>query len=39
MFSHTVHRSVPVTNGAGWDAGRAAADRADLTVERDTITA
>jgi hypothetical protein len=39
MFSHTVERSVSVTNGAGWHAGRAAADRADLTIERDTITA
>jgi len=39
MFSHTVQRSVSATNGAGWHAGRAAADRADLTVERDTINA
>jgi hypothetical protein len=39
MFSHTVQRSVSVTNGAGWHAGRAAADRANLTIERDTITA
>jgi len=39
MFSHTVRRSVSVTNGAGWHAGRAAADRADLTVERDAINA
>jgi hypothetical protein len=37
MFSHTVRRSVSVSNGAGWHAGRAAADRADLTVERDAI--
>jgi hypothetical protein len=39
MFSHTVQRSVSVTNGAGWHAGRAAADRADLTVERDAVDA
>lgn len=39
MFSHTVRRSVSVTNGAGWQAGRAAADRADLTVGRDAINA
>ena len=39
MFSHTVQRSVSATNGAGWHAGRAAADRADLTVERDAINA
>jgi uncharacterized protein DUF2786 len=39
MFSHTVERSVSVTNGAGWHAGRAAADRADLTIERDAINA
>jgi hypothetical protein len=39
MFSHTVQRSVSVTNGAGWRAGRAAADRADLTLERDAINA
>lgn len=39
MFSHTVERSVSITNAAGWNAGRAAADRADLTIDRDTITA
>ncbi len=39
MFRHTVQRSVSVSNGSGWHAGRAAADRADLTVERDTIDA
>ncbi|WP_129668754.1 DUF2786 domain-containing protein [Phytoactinopolyspora endophytica] len=39
MFSHTVERSTSVTNGAGWNAGRAAADRADLGVERRHVTA
>lgn len=39
MFSHTVQMSRSVTNGAGWSAGRAAADRADLDIERRTISA
>ncbi|MGH2602385.1 MAG: DUF2786 domain-containing protein, partial [Dehalococcoidia bacterium] len=39
MFSHTVQKSVSVTNGAGWYAGRAAADRADLTIERHALRA
>jgi hypothetical protein len=33
-----VQKSVSVTNGAGWQAGRAAADRADLNVERHAIS-
>jgi hypothetical protein len=37
MFSHTVQRSTSVTNGAGWHAGRAAADRADLTIDRQAV--
>jgi hypothetical protein len=37
MFSHTVQRSTSVTNGAGWHAGRAAADRADLAVDRRAV--
>lgn len=39
MFSHTVQKSVSVSNGAGWYAGRAAADRADLDVERRAVNA
>jgi hypothetical protein len=38
MYSRTVQKSVSVTNGAGWQAGRAAADRADLNVERHAIS-
>jgi hypothetical protein len=38
MFSHTVQRSTSVSNGAGWHAGRAAADRADLAVDRQAVT-
>ncbi|TCO58271.1 DUF2786 domain-containing protein [Actinocrispum wychmicini] len=38
MFSRTVERTTSVTNGAGWQAGRAAADRADLAIERQTVT-
>jgi hypothetical protein len=38
MYSRTVEKSVSVTNGAGWHAGRAAADRADLSVERRAVT-
>jgi hypothetical protein len=37
MFSNTVQRSTTVTNGAGWHAGRAAADRANLTVDRQAV--
>jgi hypothetical protein len=38
MFSNTVVRSTSVSNGAGWHAGRAAADRANLTVDRQSVT-
>jgi hypothetical protein len=37
MFTSTVTKSVSVTNGAGWHAGRAAADRANLSIERRTV--
>ncbi|WP_414935550.1 DUF2786 domain-containing protein [Amycolatopsis sp. cmx-11-51] len=39
MFSHTVQRSATVSNGAGWEAGRAAADRADIDIERQAVDA
>lgn len=39
MFSDLVQRSATVTNGAGWEAGRAAADRADITVGRQAVDA
>ncbi|GAB2859507.1 DUF2786 domain-containing protein [Lentzea nigeriaca] len=39
MFSNITHKSATVTNGAGWDAGRAAADRADITVGRQAVDA
>jgi hypothetical protein len=39
MYRHTVQKSVSVTNGAGWHAGRAAADRADLSIERRAVSA
>jgi hypothetical protein len=39
MFSNLTHKSAAVTNGAGWDAGRAAADRADITVGRQAVDA
>ncbi|SFR22741.1 hypothetical protein SAMN04488564_106343 [Lentzea waywayandensis] len=39
MFSDLVHRSATVTNGARWEAGRAAADRADITVGRQAVDA
>ncbi|NKE57297.1 hypothetical protein FXN61_10820 [Lentzea sp. PSKA42] len=32
-------RSPTVTNGAGWDAGRAPGDRARITVERQAVDA
>lgn len=38
MFSHVVRKSSTVSNGAGWHAGRRAADRADLTLERTAVT-
>lgn len=37
MFSHTVERSASVTNGAGWHAGRSAADHANLTIDRQAV--
>lgn len=37
MFSDLIQRSATVTNGAGWDAGRAAADRADITIGRQAV--
>ncbi|MEC3978789.1 DUF2786 domain-containing protein [Amycolatopsis sp. H20-H5] len=39
MFSHTVERAASVSNGAGWHAGRAAADHADLLLERGVVDA
>jgi Protein of unknown function (DUF2786) len=39
MFSDTYKKATSVTNGAGWQAGRAAADRADLTIERRAVPA
>lgn len=39
MFTNTISKSVSVSNGAGWQAGRAAADRADLNVERREVSA
>jgi Protein of unknown function (DUF2786) len=39
MYSRTVQKSVSVTNGEGWHAGRAAADRADLSIERRAVSA
>jgi hypothetical protein len=39
MYSNTMQKSVSATNGAGWHAGRAAADRADLTIERRAVSA
>jgi hypothetical protein len=38
MYSNTVQKSVSVSNGAGWHAGRAAADRADLSIERRAVS-
>lgn len=39
MFSNLVQRSASVTNGAGWEAGRAAADRADISLDRRAVDA
>ncbi|MGH3588726.1 MAG: DUF2786 domain-containing protein, partial [Pseudonocardia sp.] len=39
MYRRTVEKSVTVTNGAGWQAGRAAADWADLNIERRAVDA
>jgi hypothetical protein len=38
MFSRTVTKSVSVSNAHGWNAGRVAADRADLGVDRERLT-
>jgi hypothetical protein len=38
MYSRTVQKSVSISNGAGWHAGRAAADRADLSIERHAVS-
>lgn len=38
MFGDTVAKSVSVSNGRGWEAGRAAADRADLGLRREEVT-
>lgn len=38
MFSHVVERSASITNGAGWHAGRSAADHADLTIDRQAVS-
>jgi hypothetical protein len=38
MFAHTVSKPVSVHNGAGWHAGRAAADRADLALDRTAVS-
>jgi hypothetical protein len=38
MYSRTVQKSMSISNGAGWQAGRAAADRADLSVERRAVS-
>lgn len=37
LFSHTVQRSTSVSNGAGWHAGRTAADRANLVIDRQAV--
>jgi hypothetical protein len=37
MFEHTVEKRVSVNNGDGWYAGRAAADRADLAINRTAV--
>ncbi|MGH3468484.1 MAG: DUF2786 domain-containing protein [Thermocrispum sp.] len=39
MFSSTVQKSVSASNGAGWHAGRTAADRADINIERQAVDA
>jgi len=39
MFSDLTKRSATITNGEGWDAGRAAADRADIGIERHAVDA
>jgi uncharacterized protein DUF2786 len=37
LFTRTVTKSVSVSNAEGWGAGRAAADHANLTVDRPTL--
>ncbi|MPY99581.1 MAG: DUF2786 domain-containing protein [Actinophytocola sp.] len=37
LFSNTVQRRTTINNGAGWQAGRRAADRADLSIEREAV--
>jgi hypothetical protein len=37
MFDNLVERRTSVNNGAGWTAGRKAADRADLDIERTAV--
>lgn len=39
MFPNLTQKSVSVSNGAGWHAGREAADSADLTINRAAVTA
>ena len=39
MFSDLTQKSATINNGAGWDAGRAAADRADISIERQAVDA
>lgn len=39
MFSHVVHKRTSVSNGAGWQAGRTAANHANLSVERSAVEA
>ncbi len=34
LFTRTTTKSTPIRSAAGWDAGRAAADRADLDIDR-----
>ncbi|GGU26686.1 DUF2786 domain-containing protein [Lentzea flava] len=37
MFSNLAQKSVTVTDGAGWEAGRVAADRADISIDRRAV--
>lgn len=39
LFADAKQKRISVNNGAGWHAGRAAADRADLKLERRTLSA
>lgn len=38
MFPNLTQKSVSISNGAGWQAGREAADNADLTINRTAVT-